>query len=743
MSNIYDVFNTKNEAEFSKFLDKLNLTTNELLNTVAIAESFNDIKSKQQKILEFMAGTAKGNYEICVEQFKPKFKRVLKENNIQPTQLNLNQVMELNNLVELVANKLSAPNCMKGIFNIIKSKSNANVANAFLGMVQQSSVNDSKLKFNTELQINGQNLAQIIYQLKNDIEIFANSLECPKKENKEKQDNKLTEKNLNEAEDMSFGIVSQLNKEIDKTNDPKTLKIIIQKINDMIKSFKETDTQNILSSLKSQALTKMGELNNSSPKIEECAVQQLVSDVCRENTFDNLLDNLKPTMISITVNNENGDFEDCYEDLPQSSCEIIANEIENEVQPSNAEAYNALNALSSHLNCQKSDCAENNFEELQSINTLLAQLSNYFNGILSENKIKFNHKSSKLLFENGLRKAGFLNVNTNEIIWLERGEEHSNKLSYNDFDKGWVRFGLSPTKNNPYCYITATSTNFFPKAVKILRNTFKNESIEYYELQLITIGSDNTKIRKVDEKFKPIFEHKENACTASNVSKWLKNGTAYIDDNGLLVLKENCSVGATCAASVGSISSPLKLKKKRKKETLDYSMFKENVSSNIPSSLEINGKNVSYKIIEGKNYLYIDNGILKTTNKQSIMEALDDLYNNCLEMEVLEGFNHLELDLLLEDNMINPTNSTNNPNPENPDEQKQQENELDNQIKTDSNLKVTVNDSNNSNKAFSDQEIVGVDDTDTNNKMYVTKDPITGKIKVVKAQDIRLQGNVQ
>lgn len=586
MSNIYDVFNTKNEAEFSKFLDKLNLTTNELLNTVAIAESFNDIKSKQQKILEFMAGTAKGNYEICVEQFKPKFKRVLKENDMPSSQLNLNQIMELNNLVELVANKLTAPNCMKGIFNIIKSKSNANVANAFLGMVQQSSVNDSKLKFNTELQINGQNLAQIIYQLKNDIEIFVNSLECPKEE---KQDNKPTEKNLNEAEDMSFGIVSQLNKEIDKTNDPKALKTIIQKINDMIKSFKKTDTQNILSSLKSQALTKMGELNNSSPKIEECAVQQLVSDVCGEDTFDNLLNNLKPTMISITVNNENGDFEDCYEDLPQSSCEIIANEIENEVQPSNAEAYNALNALSSHLNCQKSDCAENNLEELQSINTLLAQLSNYFNGILSE----------------------------------------------------------------------------------------------------------------------------------------------------------NCSAGATCAASVSSNAPTFKPKKKRKKETLDYSMFKENVSNNIPSSLEINGKNVSYKIIEGKNYLYIGNGILKTTNKQSIMEALDDLYNNCLEIEVLEGFNHLELDLLLEDNMINPTNSTNSPNPKNPDEQKQQENELDNQIKTDSNLKVTVNDTNNSNKAFSDQEIVGVDDTDANNKMYVTKDPITGKIKVVKAQDIRLQGNMQ
>lgn len=671
MSNIYNVFNTNNDAEFSKFLDKLDLTTNDLLNVVALAESSNDIKTKQQNILEYMAGTTVDNYELCVNQFKPKFKRVLKENEVQQSQLSLNQIMELNDLVDLVASKLSAPNCMKGIFNIIKSKSNANVANAFLGMVQQSSVNDSKLKFNTELQINGQNLAQIIYQLKNDIEIFANSLECPKKVNEEKQVNEVIEAKpnmlndktlediksfaenngliyqetvkspdgkswlkfisrpsyfnvkqfehyakkhfnnievkkgstllhthrkivyitfdmpLNEAEDMSFNIVSKLNQEIDKTNDSNALQIIIKKINDLIKAFKETDTQNILSSLKSRALTKMGEMNNASPKIEECVVQQLVSDVCGENTFDNLLNNLKPTMISITVNNENGDFENCVEDfakdLPQCSCDVLADKIENDVQPSSAEAYNALNALSSHLNCQKSDCAENNLEELQSINTLLAQLSNYFNGVLSE----------------------------------------------------------------------------------------------------------------------------------------------------------NCSAGATCAASVGTIATPFKQKKKRKKETLDYSMFKENVSNNIPSSLEINGKTISYEIIEGKNYLYIDNGILKTTNKQSIMEALDDLYNDCLEMEVLEGFNHYELDLLLEDNMITPTTSSNQQNQTNPQDEK----ELDNQIRQNSNLKVTVKDEK-SNTSTPDQEIVGIDDSDINNKMYVTKDPKTGKVKVTNSQNISLQGLV-
>ena len=79
MSNIYEVFNTNSDAEFSKFLDKLNLSSNDLLNVIEIAESYDDIQTKRHHLLEFMAGTAQGNYELCVKQFKPKFKRTLKE----------------------------------------------------------------------------------------------------------------------------------------------------------------------------------------------------------------------------------------------------------------------------------------------------------------------------------------------------------------------------------------------------------------------------------------------------------------------------------------------------------------------------------------------------------------------------------------------------------------------------------------------------------------------------------------
>lgn len=654
MSNIYEVFNTNSDAEFSKFLDKLNLTSNDLLNVIEIAESYDDIKTKRQHLLEFMAGTAQGNYELCVNQFKPKFKRTLKENNLNQS-LNLNQIMELNSLVELVANKLKTPNCMQGVFNIIKSKINSNAANTFLGMVQQSSVNDSNLKFNTDLQINGQNLAQLIYPIKNDIEIFVNSIQAPKKEENAQpketanESIKVNQKSLNETFSKYEEIIKNLDDTIESTNNLNILKTIFNKINNLMTNVKNTDDANNIAQLKSKVESKIAELKNTSPRIDESIAQSIVSDACSEDTFSQLLNNLRPTMISITVNKDNGDFENCVEDLPQSSCESIAQSIDH----TNADnAYNALNSLSSHLNCEKSPCEENNIEELETVNTLLAQLSDYFNHTLNE------------------------------------------------------------TINSEALFKVDDAITYFENIARELREKMKSPKY------LGDYRSDSIQLSYAANKLRKLYAKREK------------------------LLRENCSAGATCAGNIASIGTSLKpSKKKRRKETLDFKMFKESVNQNVPSSLEINGKNVSYQIIEGKNYLYIDNGILGSTNKQTIMEAIDDLYNNCLEIPVYEGFNHLELDLLLED-MIQP-NGTNPTNPTNPSDEKQKENDLDKQIHSNPNLKVNVRNPQDQNQSFSDQEIVGIDDSDINNKMYVTKDPKTGKIKVVKSADISLQGEIQ
>lgn len=716
MSNIYEVFNTKSEYDFSQFLNKLDLTTNELLSLFNIAESFDaTIKEKQQQILELMAGTKQKNYKICVEQFKPKFQRVLKENDMEKMQpLNLNQVMELNNLMELVSSKLKNPNCMKGIFNIIKSKSSAKVANAFLAMAQQTQINDSNLKFNTELQIDGKNFAQIIYPIKNDIEMFANSLECPK-DNKEKDE----QENLKESSDISFNIISELNSKIESSNDRNILNLIITKINNMIKSFKETSIQNTLLSLKTKANTKLAELSNSSPKIEENINQDIVSAACGENTFDNLLNNLTPTFISITVNKNDGEINDDTE-----------------------QAKNALKALASHINCQKDSCEENNMEELQTINSLLLKLQNYFSKTLTEDTVYdhswYENESGKFPKRT---KDGVIGLPIKEGIkdWFKK-DDRKYRISYG-INSGWV------SKDTNYIVgdITDTITiNGYKNAQKFANKLNKKYHSNMFKPQEISNNSSSNNFIHSIEFMDIIDKLRNGEISKQEASDYLSSKGVSNDDiwfytniNQPEKLPENCSAGATCAANVSGFAKPLGSKpKKKKKISEDIQMFKEYIEQDIPSSLEINGKFISYKIIEGQNYLYIDNAILGTTNKQQILESIDDIYNDCLTIPVYEDFNHIELNLILEDNMENQPNLDNSGEPADA----QKEKDIETQFNSNNKLKVSINQNNNT---VANQDLVGIDDSDKNNKLYITKDPTTGKIKVVNSNDIDIQGQIQ
>ena len=199
-------------------------------------------------------------------------------------------------------------------------------------------------------------------------------------------------------------------------------------------------------------------------------------------------------------------------------------------------------------------------------------------------------------------------------------------------------------------------------------------------------------------------------------------------------LEETCSVGATCSANVSGFAKPLGSKpKKRKKSTIELDMFKESVQNDLNSALEINGQMVAYRIFEGKGYLYINEALLKETNKEAILEAIDDIYNDCLETQVLEGFTPYQLEMLMEEDLIQPENELE------PEEQQELQNDLDNEINTNSNLKVGMLD--NTGGISTEQEIVGVDDTDMNDKKYVLKDPQSGKVKVANASQIKVIGN--
>ena len=762
MTNIYDVFNTSSEHEFSKFFNKLELNTNELLNVTAIAENnILPLSNKRQQILEIMAGSADGNYELCLEQFnKIKKERILKESS-----LNLNQVMELNNLVVDVSKKIKSPKCMQGVFNIIKTKSNANVANTFLGMVQQSQVNDSNLKFNTELQVNGQNLAQIIYQMKNDIEMFINSFECPteKKENK-KEDNKKSEEINEEKIRKAIPLeqtISSIKTWVDSVHKPSALEELIKMIDEYKAVAKNTIQINTLEHLKSIAQTRLNQMNNGKPKIEECIAQQVVSDVCDENTFDGLLNNMKPTVINITVNKETGDIEElptdelCLE--PCDNCDNI--NYPTSVQPMNisptaidapilkkpdqASAISALSALSSHMNCVKSDSRENNIEELQTINTLLSQLSNYFNSVLNESvnndlessdyrRIRY-ISDAVLIYKMSSFNTPNKPITDNKVYdyFEESGEEFDRHDSLDV-----IANILDDTIRNKHI-----SSDICQKIIKLAYDIDPEVTLANIAMTAVDYDDNNDYHYDDNQESEDYWdgddEEELNEDTVFDHS-WYENDNGDYPErtkNGVigLPIKETCSAGATCSANVSGFSKPLGRKtKKRKKSDTMVEMFKESIQNNIPCSINLNNKTISYRLYDNKGYLFVNESIVKANDKKTIIEAVDDIYNDCLSLPIFEGVSHYYIDMLIEEENNMETNTVITPQ-----EKEKQEQELNNELNNNPNLKVGVTD-NTSNEIINNQELVGIDDSDMQNKKYIVKDPMTGKVKVADFSQIKI-----
>ena len=851
MSNIYEVFNVTNDYELSKVFDKLDLSYNEMTNIDYIVESMNK-ENARNKILEIMAGSADGNYEVCLEQFaKTIKKRVLKEES----GLNLNQIMELNQLVDLVASKLSAnqQQCLEGIYNIISQKAGVNAAKTFIGMVQQSSVNQSSLKFNTDLVVDGKNLAQVIYALKNEIEIFCNSI---KKEESEKEEVK---ESLNESYESYKHIIQELDKAVDDVSDINVLKSIAERVNTLLGKVKNMNEANEIASLKTTIETKMNSLMDVKPQLEECCLAtQVAQDVCGEDTFNGLLDSVKPTVINITVNKEDNGTLPCLDnccaepccDVP--CCDVPCNDCENTdiapiVQPMNfeptaidapilrkpnsAEVTSAITALSSHTNDIKSDSRENNLENLQTINTLLGQISNYFNTLLGEsfdigdkitnkkgindevmeitdkyekdgrevydvkvdlgNGIKtvskgldakdledknekieslwdgeedeqldeetvYDHswfevegqkypKRTKngveglpikemsnfedfdsLIVENYRQYAGILDLNDNSLFYLPQGTIHHNYIKESDVFNGKVRFGVAEYRGKVVGYISSDSREHMMKALKILKRELSSAPISYW---MVEYFEDGQRVRmNIDDNGRTVYENKNDWFPAwGNVKK----------------LVETCSAGACCAASVATVpSKPKKAKSKpRKQESFDVSLFKESVRNDCPVTLTINDKMVSYKLVEGKGYLYIDNGIVKTLDKDVMLETIDDVYNNCLDIDVLEGYNAYELNILLEDEMNSDMSDVDSVTTITPDEKKKAQTELDNNLAQKPNAKINVVSSENNGEIHQNQEFIGIDDHDESNKKYIVKDPATGKITVADYNQIKIAEN--
>ena len=835
---MFSLLNVTDDYEFNKLMESLDLSYEDMVQIETISNLSETIENKRSKLLEYLAGTADGNYETMVKQFnKVHNERVLKE------ELTMNQVVELNNLVDLVRAKITDnKECLTNVYDLIARKSSEDVAKTFIGMTMRS-VAEPTLKFDTDLEVNGVKLTDMILPIKNELEIICSNVKKENKENKEGNEpvqesfeeglsiahriagiidinsgeikelkegqehnmrkadyeagkirfgiqntpnygvvsyitaanrtwanraskiiseaysdinidtwnlefknnegkrefvkldsngRRLLEKSLNnftseeihkqmikESSASYQNVIEELNKAVDTVDDLETLKTILKRVESLLAKVHNMNEANEIAMLKSTVETKIASLLDVKPQIEECLASSIAQSCCGEDTFNGLLDTLKPTFINITVNKDGDCVEDsCSEDCCEEPCEncceepvqgdVVDSILGNVVQPmklsptaidtpvlakpNSAEVTSAITALASHSNDIKSDSRESNYENLLAINALLDKISDYFTKLLSEgvendNTIKIGDELHKIGDPVAVRYrvTDIIENRTYKLFYLERNIDGATRK-------------------------IASTDEVILQDFEIVREQLEEDTV---------------------------YDHSWYEVEGQKYPKRTKEGVE---------IDETCSCGATCAGSVATVSTPIKkTKKKRKPETFDVSLFKESIKNGCPATLTINGKKIVYKLVEGNGYLYIDDGIVKTLDKNVMLETVDDVYNNCLGIDVLNDCDAYRLQYLLEDeDNDDKPNSTDEMADVNSDtvitsvEKQARQKDLDTELNNSSHSKINVVTGDNEENVLQNQEFVGIDDSDPEQKKYIVKDPATGKVTVASYNQIKV-----
>lgn len=822
MNQLYKLFNVKSDREYQKIMEQLDLTPYYMFKIEDIANNGQDLMEQRQSILSLLALTTGENYNFCKKQFNrtPRIKK-LKENINTPNQqsLTLNDIMELNDLIDSVAKKCQHNKmAYQQLYQMIVKSTNKNIANAFFNMAFNAQNTDDNLKFNTDLVINGQNVAQTIYPLKTSIISALNSIQEPKKEQP------VTESVLNE--EQFIDTIKNIHLLFHKSNNENELENIIKLLDKKIVISKSTKEKNTFNSIKTNVIAKLNKLKEN---INECLASNVVASAVEEDTFDGLLDSLTtPTVINITVNKETGDCENIetqpvlnntpnmdlingiqsVQPLTLSPTAIDAPILQ---KPDSASVVSAISALSSHVNDVKSDSRENNIECLQTINTLLNQISTYFNSLLSENKkpnityVTSESKYSPILSNNIKRmfETGRATVNNDGVLiideaifdayekkpyftytfktptddyfeftgykiddesvdvdlmdadykYIETSEftENGAKDNYikeyfikNNLGKYWSTIEKSiinkikTAKEDNQITETINSEKLFKNddAIASLQNEIinlkqkLNNRTSNKEEIMMRLSIAQSKLKKLQNKNEQlmneetVFDHSWYENDDGDFPKRTKEGVIIEDEQ----VDETCSAGATCAGNVATISRPVGKKKKRKL-SIDESLLLTFVKEGRDCTSSFNGHHYMLK----NGYLYKDDQLVKTKNLNEMVEFIQ----GNIDLPILEGFLPMHLDMMLED--INNPNELSDMDltPEQRQLKQKQEQNLDSQLNAGANPKVSVEDSKDTNKIETNQELVGVDDTDINNKQYVVKNPATNKIKIVKSNQIK------
>lgn len=788
MNQLYKLFNVKSDREYRKVMENMDLSPYDMFKIEDIANNGQDLTEQRQLVLSLLALTTNDNYKFCKNQFnKSNTPRKLKENVTVPQEqsLTLNDIMELNDIIDLVAKKChNNKMAYQQLYQVVAKSTSKNIANAFFNMAFNAQNTDDNLKFNTDLVVDNQNVAQAIYQIKSLIKSALNSIQEPKKEEKINE-SVLNEDNFPEAVKNIYALFHS-NNNVDDLNK------IISMLDNKINVSRSTKEKNFFNSIKTNVIAKLNKLKKDN--VAECLASNVVSTAVEEDTFNGLLNDLaKPTIINITVNKETGNIDDVQSVLNDTPNMDLINGVQ-AVQPltlsptaidapilqkpDQASVVSALSALSSHLNDTKSDSRENNLECLQTINTLLNQISSYFNSLLSESKMKINNDGVMELneadiFEHNAKPDFTYTFQTPDNHYIEFSGYKLNDNSYDidlmDEDYNYIttseftKNGASDNNIKNNIIKMKQNWNLIEKALINKINTynedfqlsedvdskklFKNDDAiarlqneiirlkqklkeptsdkKYYGVKL---SYAETKLRKLlaknDEIMneETVYDHSWYENDDGDFPKRTKEGVIIEDEE----VDETCSAGATGAGNVAMTSRPIG---KKRKLSIGESLLLKFIKEGRDCTSIFDGHHYMLK----NGYLYKDAQLVKTKNLNEMVEFIQ----GNVDLPILDGFLPMHLDMMLEEDVNNPNElSDMDLTPEQRQLKQKQEQDLDTRIDSGTDTKVSVENTDD-NKIELNQELVGVDDTDINNKQYVVKNPSTNKIKIVKSSQIK------
>lgn len=216
-------------------------------------------------------------------------------------------------------------------------------------------------------------------------------------------------------------------------------------------------------------------------------------------------------------------------------------------------------------------------------------------------------------------------------------------------------------------------------------------------------------------------------------------------------IKENCSASCVGSANVSGFAKPLgeycsriktrakDIKKKRNSkqtnESFDVILFRQMVNENNDAVCSINGNRLSFKVVDDKPYMFVNESIAKTNDKEEINKIIDECINEeNISVELLEGFSVNDLQRIIQEDMNvikapqDDVNTADSLVDKTPDEQKKTDDLI-----SDIGQKNIAYTDDEKNETKMNQELVGYDKTVDD---FVIKDPATGEIKVVKSTSI-------